>query len=566
MKHNKLFSALMLIGAAMIAACSAPPKPVNPNENPDDPQAAVYDTTAIPTTIEIPEGAITVSQAREICAGLESEQSTDTHYYVHGWIKKLHGGNADAITGSYHNAQFYMAENRMVDDKGAVIYDKDDFYAFHVKGPDNSNITDVEAIKEGDYVVLYCKLTNYNGTYETPNNSGSYVYASTNPNLKGAQPITDAVDVTVAQAIEKAKNKETVNVRLTVTVVEVKTAKDNVPSKYTNINMTVKDATGKIDCFYTNYLENKPFTSADQIPPVGSEIKVVGPLILFKDSVPEVSYGYIEEIIKVGDGGGDIITDATELSNVAEAIAKAQAGATGNFKLTAEVKEIKTDKNKVPGTYTNIDMIVKDETGEITCFRTNYIDNKPFSATEQVPPVGTKLIVVGPLTMFQTTPEFDHPYIVEILEIGQGEPPLEGDVTLKIENSIGDWTFSESKPEYYGNGGLKMNKEGMALTSPAFEAAAGATVEFEIGALNTNQNTGKNGADGDNFLIEGLNASGEAVASQTVKTSATGKYSATVESEGIVKIRLTLESFPYNGSKYCNVNLKSVTVTLATGE
>ena len=279
MKLNKIYSALMLTAAMLFAACNNQNIPENPNEqtNPQDTAKTNKEVVTIPEGIEIPEGAITVSAARAICEQLENNAVTEETYFVHGWIKKLHSGNTAAIEGDYHNAQFYMSENRYTDD----TYDNDDFYAYHVKGPDNSSITDVNAVQVGDYVVLKCKLTKYNNTYETPNNSGSYIYASTNELLVGAEPITDYTDVTVAEAIQKAQEGAQGYFRVTVTVVKVSTAAANVPSKYTNINMTVKDETGTIDSYYTNYLDNKPFTSADQIPPVGTKLKLVGAVTLY---------------------------------------------------------------------------------------------------------------------------------------------------------------------------------------------------------------------------------------------------------------------------------------------
>ena len=564
MKLNKIFSALMLTAAVAFTACNNN-IPDNPNnsDNPNNPSNAQVDTVAIPEGIEIPQGAITVSEARTICEGLENNVATEEFYYVHGWIKKLHTANTEAITGNYHNAQFYICENKMVDANGNATYDKDDFYAYRVKGPDNSNILDPEAIQIGDYVVLKCKLTNFNGTYETPQNSGSYVYASTNPLLVGAQPITDAVDVTVAEAIQKAQEGAAGNFRVTVTVVKVSTAAANVPSKYTNINMTVKDETGSIDSYYTNYLDNKPFTSADQIPAVGTKLKIVGPVTLYGDNqTPEFKDGYIEEIIEVGDGSGEIITDATVLNTVAEAIQKAQEGAAGNFELTAVVSEVKTAASKVPSSYTNINMVLKDETGSIDCYYTNYVDNKPFTSADQIPPVGTKLTIVGQLILYgdNKTPEFKDGYIKEILEIGEGVK-IEGDIVLNINNSIENWTFS-ANAEYYGNGGLKVNKEGMALTSIPFNNAAnGLKVDFKIGALNTNQATGTNGTDGNNWKIEGLSINDEVVETVELRTDKADIYSATLNSTDIVKIRLTMISFPYNGSKYCNVNLSYVAIS-----
>ncbi|MBR1809441.1 MAG: OB-fold nucleic acid binding domain-containing protein [Paludibacteraceae bacterium] len=487
MRLNKIYSALMLTAAMFFAACNNQNIPEEPDPNQTNPNqpGAVVDTVAIPDGIEIPEGAITVSKARAICEKLENNVATEEFYFVHGWIKKLHSANTTAIEGDYHNAQFYISENKMVDEKGNETYDSDDLYAYRVKGPDNSSITDVNAVQVGDYVVLKCKLTNYNNTFETPMNSGSYIYASTNPLLVGAEPVTDYTDITVAQAIEKAQAGDQGNYRVTATVVEVKTAKDKVPGTYTNINMTVKDETGKIDCFYTNYIDNKPFTSADQIPPVGTKLTVIGKVKMYtKDetSTPEFYEAYIGEIIEIGTGGGEIIADATAIT-IAEAIEKAKAGDKGNYKLTGIVYSYSTDLTNVPGTYTNVDFTLKDETGSITCFRTNYIDNMPFSAADQIPPVGSKISVVGPLTMYQeTTPEVDHGYITEVIERGNGTVPLNpddftGDGSKENPYTIADVIALDNALEgpFWVKGYIVGSANG-SISKPVFESGDNAIV------------------------------------------------------------------------------------------
>ena len=86
----------------------------------------------------IPEEAIDVIKAREICAGLASGATTDTKYYVMGYVKKLHTNHASGVSG-YGNAQFYM-ENV----KGANS--QNDFIAFQVYGINGTKITDPNSV------------------------------------------------------------------------------------------------------------------------------------------------------------------------------------------------------------------------------------------------------------------------------------------------------------------------------------------------------------------------------------------------------------------------------------
>lgn len=185
MKLNKIFAAFMLIGAIAFAACNPVNPPVGP-QGPGNGQDTTQngDTTQVVDPIapdtagwNIPAGCLTVAQAREICAALESGATTGTKYYVKGWVNKLASKHEEGVT-KYNNAVFYM-----VDQMG----DKDDFEAYQVYGPNGSKITSLDQVLVGDYVVVYGELTNYNGTLETVGKGAAYIWKSTNPNLTGSE-------------------------------------------------------------------------------------------------------------------------------------------------------------------------------------------------------------------------------------------------------------------------------------------------------------------------------------------------------------------------------------------
>ena len=135
------------------------------------------DTTKVdadPEGIEIPEGCLNVYQARHLCAELESGSSTKEKHYVKGWVYKLDAKNEDGIN-NYGNATFYICATK---DGSTKTFD---FEAFQVYAKDGKKFYSVDQVKEGDFVVIYGKLTNYNGTYETVGKGAAYVYASTNP-------------------------------------------------------------------------------------------------------------------------------------------------------------------------------------------------------------------------------------------------------------------------------------------------------------------------------------------------------------------------------------------------
>lgn len=122
-------------------------------------------------------------------------------------------------------------------------------------------------------------------------------------------PIVDAVDVSIDSAlkiIDGLTNGETTTQKYRVKGIISKnlTSPSDVPVKYTDINMIIKDGstTSELTCYYTKDLRNKNFTSMYKVPLVGSELTLVGPLQKYVDKSgkvkPEMSNGFIESYQK----------------------------------------------------------------------------------------------------------------------------------------------------------------------------------------------------------------------------------------------------------------------------
>lgn len=176
MNTTKHFLVLFFtLSALFFTACEMAIPPFGPIDRPDDGQ--LPPPVEAPDTIgwNIPAEAITIAEARAICAELESGATTGTKYYVMGFVKKIHNNHASGITG-YGNAQFYME-----DVKGANS--GDDFMAFQVYGPNSKKLSDPNCVLVGDFVIIYGELTNYNGTYETVGKGAAHIWKSTNPLL-----------------------------------------------------------------------------------------------------------------------------------------------------------------------------------------------------------------------------------------------------------------------------------------------------------------------------------------------------------------------------------------------
>lgn len=185
---QRLSLPIFIASIAMLTACEMAIPPFGPTDRPDQP-VVILPAEPLTDTIgwNVPAEALTVAQAREICAALESGSTSGTKYYVMGFVKKLHNNHASGVSG-YGNAQFYMEE-----EKGANS--SQDFMAFQVYGLDGTKLTDPNAVAVGDFVVIYGELTNYNGTYETVGKGAAHIWKSTNPLLAPAKP--EPVEVTI---------------------------------------------------------------------------------------------------------------------------------------------------------------------------------------------------------------------------------------------------------------------------------------------------------------------------------------------------------------------------------
>ncbi|MCM1034061.1 MAG: DUF5017 domain-containing protein [Paludibacter sp.] len=175
MKMNKFFAVSLLCLSVGFTACDEPEIGGGDNTtNPSD-TTEVSNIVTIPSTptLNIPEGTLTVSEARDLCATLSDKGVTSDQYYVKGWVKRLDQGNTTAIE-NYGNALFYLAEEQYTDG----TFSEDEFYAFQVFNLDQKKFFSAEQIQVGDYVVIRGNLTNYNGIYETTGKGAAYVYSN----------------------------------------------------------------------------------------------------------------------------------------------------------------------------------------------------------------------------------------------------------------------------------------------------------------------------------------------------------------------------------------------------
>ena len=136
--------------------------------------------------------------ANNVAGKLANSAVSDQAYYIKGKVSRIatdKNGNVQNFDyGTYGNASFYISDDGT---------ETGEFYCYRVLYLENAKWEQGagDVLKVGDEVVVYAKLTNYNGTSETAQNEG-YLYSlngTTKRNGGGEQPSGEVKKVTVAE-------------------------------------------------------------------------------------------------------------------------------------------------------------------------------------------------------------------------------------------------------------------------------------------------------------------------------------------------------------------------------
>ena len=93
------------------------------------------------------------------------------------------------------------------------------------------------------------------------------------------------------------------------------------------------------------------------------------------------------------------------------------ASTTEVYKIVGTISSIQTNLDDVPSKYSNVNFDIKDDgTKTLRCQYTNYINNMPFKKKSQMPAVGSKIVVLGPLSKYNGSPQMKEGFIVRIIE------------------------------------------------------------------------------------------------------------------------------------------------------
>lgn len=275
MRYFRFTFFALLVVAIGVTGCQENPYINAPGNN--DNNLESIPTAPIPDNIDIPDSAITVAEARAICSKLASGATTTEKYYVKGWVQNVSDKHADAVS-SFGNGLFYMSDI-------STGTSTRTFYAYQVYGKDGKKLPAPEAVAQGDYVVIYGQLTNFNGTYETVGRGAAYIYSSTNdifngkvdttlitPDPEGAVVPEGTLNVYQANALcaQLANNATTPDKVYVKGYVRKNNTTEETIKTYGNANFTI--APTKDNSSFSTFLafqvygkDGKKFTSLDQV-------------------------------------------------------------------------------------------------------------------------------------------------------------------------------------------------------------------------------------------------------------------------------------------------------------
>lgn len=275
MRYFRFTFFALLVVAIGVTGCQENPYINAPGNN--DNNLESIPTAPIPDNIDIPDSAITVAEARAICSKLASGATTPEKYYVKGWVQNVSDKHADAVS-SFGNGLFYMSDI-------STGTSTRTFYAYQVYGKDGKKLPAPEAVAQGDYVVIYGQLTNFNGTYETVGRGAAYIYSSTNdifngkidttiitPDPEGAVVPEGTLNVYQANALcaQLANNAITPDKVYVKGYVRKNNTTEETIKTYGNANFTI--APTKDNSSFSTFLafrvcgkDGKKFTSLDQV-------------------------------------------------------------------------------------------------------------------------------------------------------------------------------------------------------------------------------------------------------------------------------------------------------------
>lgn len=266
----------VVLAAFTLFSCSEPEYIKGPGNNDNNldtiPVVVDPDPTPDPEGFVVPEGALTVNEAVNIAKKLKPGEVSKQKYFIKGWVTSFNRNESFNIDFPKYGNDFVYLSSRQ-DGEGTKT-----FYAYRLLGKFGAKLPDLECVKIGDFVVISCYMTNYNGIYES--SGACFVYQSNNAHFnetfpafpgcpapkEGELSVTDAEKIALTLE-KKAMTTETYKVRGVVTSVDV------VDPSYGNATFNISDGLSYATCYRLKYKGGAKFTNVNQVA-VGDTVLV----------------------------------------------------------------------------------------------------------------------------------------------------------------------------------------------------------------------------------------------------------------------------------------------------
>ena len=492
---KKIFKTLVFatLGIMALASCEDVPAPYKlPSNNGnngggnENPETIIGDGTY--------SNPFNVAAANKATSELQPSNTSETFLSDELYVKGIISQIESIDTGNYGNATYYIS------DDGSTANQLEVYRGYGFDGAKFKSETDINV---GDTVIVCGKLQNWLGkTYEFTTGS-KIVYL--NGKTSGAPtPPTPGTEITCAKAVELtnaladgAISSETYTVIGYITEIVGSVSRN----QQTFWMADTKDGGKVFEAYWANLPEGvSEFT-------VGSKVKITGNLTKYvKDGkmTPEIKNADV--VILESGGSSTTPTEAGTVDapySVAKALEIINAGTYTKDKVY--VSGIISKIDEISLQYGNATYYISDDgktTTQLEVFRGYGLGGEKFTTEDDIM-VGDKVIILGVLTMYNTTPEIttgSQIYSLNGEKAGgsQGGSETAGNSITFSEKgysnaqdfdgqsiSVGDATLSWSKgsgsttPKYYTTGNAMRLYGGNTLTISSQKTIS--KVEFTYG-------------------------------------------------------------------------------------
>lgn len=424
-----------------LTSCESVPMPY------DFPDQGGGSETVDPTGSGTAADPYNIAALNNFAKNLDQGSSSEGLVYFRGKVVSFKSGEEPG--NSYGNATFYMS-----DDGSAT----NQFYVYRCKGPGNTKITDANLFKVGDELVVCGKITNYNGTLETEQNTAYIVSingeggdtpgSTTEPAGSGTKedPYNVAKANEVCAALEKSSTSASYLSDEVYVKGKIASITDTELSSYGNITYYISDdgtTTGQLEVYRGLSIDGAKFKTINDIK-VGDEVVVKGKL---QNWLGTYEFTQGSSLVSIngqgGEGGGDTPSgeakgDGSQANpfNVPGIIAYTSAlAADAQSSEKVYFKGIVSQTKDISATYGNATFYISEDgktSNEFYVFRCLGLNGAAIASSDDVK-VGDEVVIYGTVTNYKgNTPETvqKEAYIVSLSrggESGGGDTPATSD-------------------------------------------------------------------------------------------------------------------------------------------